>query len=71
MKTLIDLVVRRLPGGDYHSLQDIQILAPMRKGTIGVNNLNTEPRRLLTRLHITKGKGMQPVVFRQGGKVMS
>ncbi|HHU48503.1 MAG: ATP-dependent RecD-like DNA helicase [Caldicoprobacterales bacterium] len=72
LKTLIDLVVRRLPGfGDYHSLQDIQILAPMRKGTIGVNNLNTELQKALNPpAYNKKEKAYGQVVFRQGDKVM-
>ena len=42
-----DLVNRRLP--DYYGFkpQEIQVLAPMRKGTVGVNNLNKNLQMVL------------------------
>ena len=48
LETLIDLLVRRIPGfGKYHPVRDIQVLSPMRKGVIGVNNLNTRLQQVL------------------------
>jgi exodeoxyribonuclease V alpha subunit len=72
LKTLIDLTVRRLPGfGKYRSLQDIQILSPMRKGIIGVNNLNTELQKVLNPPAPSKSeKASGEIVYRQGDKVM-
>ena len=72
LQTLIDLVVRRLPGfGDYHPLKDIQILAPMRKGIIGVNHLNVELQSVLNPpASFRKEKSYRETVLRQGDKVM-
>ncbi|MFW6244584.1 MAG: ATP-dependent RecD-like DNA helicase [Fibrobacterota bacterium] len=40
--TIVDLVSRRLPSRyGYNPLQDIQVLSPMHKGTLGTVNLNT------------------------------
>lgn len=40
--TIIDLLNRRLPkfNKSWDKLRDMQVLTPMRKGTLGVNNLN-------------------------------
>ena len=72
LRTLDELVIRRLPGfGNYHPLRDIQILVPMRKGVIGVNNLNTELQRVLNPPSPQKKeKASGEIVFRQGDKVM-
>jgi len=72
LRTLIDLVVRRLPGfGNYDILKDIQVLAPMRKGIIGVNNLNSELQQVLNPpSHDKNEKAYGQIVFRQGDKVM-
>jgi exodeoxyribonuclease V alpha subunit len=72
LDTLIDLLCRRIPGfDDYHPLRDIQVLAPMRKGLIGVNNLNAELQRVLNPPKPTMAeKTFGDVIFRQGDKVM-
>jgi exodeoxyribonuclease V alpha subunit len=72
LKTLTDLVTRRLPGfGDYHSLKDIQILVPMRKGLVGVNQLNVELQSVLNPpASFKKEKSSRETIFRQGDKVM-
>jgi exodeoxyribonuclease V alpha subunit len=72
LKTLTDLVTRRLPGfGDYHPLKDIQILVPMRKGLVGVNRLNVELQSVLNPpASFKKEKSYHETVFRQGDKVM-
>lgn len=72
LKTLVDLIARRLPGfGEYRSLQDIQILSPMRKGMIGVNNLNVELQKVLNPPAFNKKeKAAGEIVYRQGDKVM-
>ncbi|WZL77492.1 ATP-dependent RecD-like DNA helicase [Eubacteriales bacterium mix99] len=72
LKTLIDLLTRRLPGyGDYDPLKDIQILAPMRKGMVGVNHLNTELQSVLNPpASFRKEKRYRETIFRQGDKVM-
>jgi exodeoxyribonuclease V alpha subunit len=72
LETLIDLVVRRLPGfGGYHPLRDIQIITPMRKGITGVNNINAELQKVLNPpAPYKKEKSSGGAVFRQGDKVM-
>jgi len=48
LETLLHLVTQRIPGSfgiDAH--RDIQVLAPMRRGLIGTENLNLELQRLL------------------------
>ena len=41
LQAILDLVSRRLPAKyGLHPIQDIQVLAPMRKGLIGTENLN-------------------------------
>lgn len=72
LETLIDLLIRRIPGfGKYHPVRDIQVLSPMRKGVIGVNNLNTRLQQVLNppgRNKVEKVFG--DMVFREGDKVM-
>lgn len=72
LKTLDDLITKRLPGyGEYHPLQDIQIMAPMRKGVMGVNNLNVELQKVLNPpASNKKEKAYGETIFRQGDKVM-
>lgn len=72
LKTLDELITARLPGyGNYRPLQDIQILAPMRKGLIGVNNLNKELQKVLNPpAPHKKEKASGDTIFRQGDKVM-
>lgn len=72
LKTVSDLVCFRLPNYyRYHPLKDIQILAPMRKGIIGVNNLNTVLQGLLNPPSPSKKeKSYGDLLFRQGDKVM-
>lgn len=70
--TIQELVTKRLPkftGCD--ALQDMQILTPMRKGLLGVQNLNQVLQRTLN----PAGKGKREVAFRritfrEGDKVM-
>src|SRR5690606_7637951 len=48
LDTIFDLICRRLPNfRNYDPMRDIQVLVPMRKGTLGVNNLNVEIQRIL------------------------
>lgn len=72
LSTLNDLVSRRLPGfGGYHPLKDIQILVPMRKGMVGVNNLNIELQSVLNPpASFKKEKTYREILYRQGDKVM-
>lgn len=72
VNTIIGLVETRLPKFyKFDSLDDIQILSPMRKGDIGVQNMNIILQRYLNppserKTEITLNKR----VFRVGDKVM-
>lgn len=73
MTTIIDLINRRLPkfNSDWDKLRDIQVLTPMRKGTLGVLNMNERIQEVLNPpgSH-KKEKKVKEMVFREGDKVM-
>ena len=70
LTTLLDLVAFRLPQRyKFNPLDDIQVLAPMRKGVVGINNLNIELQKKLN------PKSMRRIqrggdCFQTGDKVM-
>ena len=70
--TIIELVTTRLPKYQgFDSLKDIQILAPMRKGLLGVNELNRALQQALNPHHKLKPeKEYRGMLFREGDKVM-
>ena len=72
LETLVDLLCRRIPSfGDYDPVRDIQVLSPMRKGVVGVNNLNMELQKVLNPPKRNKAeKTSRDMVFREGDKVM-
>ena len=73
LDTLISLVNNRLPkfNGDWDKLKHIQILTPMRKGSLGVTNLNKYLQNVLNPKSSDKPeKEYRDVVFRTGDKVM-
>ncbi|NLX71101.1 MAG: ATP-dependent RecD-like DNA helicase [Clostridiales bacterium] len=72
LDTIFDLICRRLPNfGNYDPMRDIQVLVPMRKGTLGVNNLNVEIQRILNPPSKQKReKTSRGILFREGDKVM-
>lgn len=72
LKTILELVINRLPKAyGFHPINDIQVLTPMRKGIIGVHNLNLELQKALNPYDKTKPeKTMKEFVFRVGDKVM-
>jgi exodeoxyribonuclease V alpha subunit len=48
LKTILDLVKKRVPVRfNFDPIDDIQVLTPMHKGTIGASNLNTELQKAL------------------------
>lgn len=69
LKTIVDLVAHRLPR-KYHlnPVEDIQVLAPMKRGIIGTYNLNTVLQERLN----PGGKALfwYGQHFREGDKVM-
>lgn len=70
--TLIELITERLPKYQgFDSIKDIQILAPMRKGVLGVNELNKSLQAVLNPHHDLKPeKEYRGTLFRTGDKVM-
>jgi exodeoxyribonuclease V alpha subunit len=69
LQNILDLCGERIPGQyGFHPLKEIQVLAPMHKGTIGVANLNIELQKRLNPgpSGITRGAWN----FRLGDKVM-
>jgi len=56
---------------NYDVLNETQVLCPIKKGMLGVYNLNMELRELLNPLRITAKEAMsQNTLFREGDKVM-
>ena len=72
LDTIVDLLCRRIPSfGSYDSVRDIQVLSPMRKGVVGVNNLNMELQKVLNPPSSTKTERTSgDMVFREGDKIM-
>ena len=70
LNTITDMVARRIPAYAGVSPKDIQVLCPMKKGIIGVENMNI---RLQETLNPFGGKPQLQVgnrIFRKGDKVM-
>ncbi|MFU0800347.1 MAG: ATP-dependent RecD-like DNA helicase [Xylanivirga thermophila] len=72
LNTIKELTLNRLPRfTGFDSLKDMQILSPMRKGLIGVNNLNIELQKVLNpKSYGKKEKLYRDTIFREGDKVM-
>jgi exodeoxyribonuclease V alpha subunit len=73
LDTLIQLINVRLPkfNSEWNKMQHIQILSPMRKGTLGVYNLNLKLQEILNpRDRVKKEKQYRDMYFRVGDKVM-
>ncbi|QSZ27960.1 ATP-dependent RecD-like DNA helicase [Aceticella autotrophica] len=72
LKTILDLSKRRLPDAyGFNPMSDIQILSPMRKGLIGVINLNNELQKCLNpKRKGIEEKQMKDFIFRVGDRVM-
>lgn len=70
--TVRELIIKRLPGfTGRDSLQDMQVLTPMRKGLLGVNHLNSVLQQALNPpSEKRKEKEFRQIVFREGDKVM-
>lgn len=73
LDTVIGLINTRLPkfNSNWNKVKDIQILTPMRKGILGVDNLNLKLQEILNskEKHKTEIK-YREVIFRVGDKVM-
>lgn len=73
MDTLIQLIDTRLPkfNKNWNKRSDIQILSPMRKGILGVSNLNKMLQSVLNPPDKSKDeKEVRDIIFRVGDKVM-
>lgn len=73
LNTVIDLVNKRLPNfnKEWGNKNDIQVLSPMRKGILGVTNLNNQIQKVLNAESDDKKEiKYRDVIFRVGDKVM-
>ncbi|AWK50684.1 ATP-dependent RecD-like DNA helicase [Clostridium beijerinckii] len=73
LNTIIDLMNRRLPkfNKSWDILKDMQVLTPMRKGILGVNNLNIRLQEIFNSpSKDKKEKTSRDILFREGDKVM-
>ena len=73
LETMKQLVNYRLPkfNRKWDKLRDIQILTPMRRGVLGVNNLNSQLQDVLNPKSKSKNeKVFRDFIFREGDKVM-
>ncbi|MEW6274523.1 MAG: ATP-dependent RecD-like DNA helicase [Bacillota bacterium] len=69
LQTVKELCARRIPKGfGFHPVNDIQVLSPLRKGSAGVERLNTELQALLNPRGLEVARGGR--LFRLGDKVM-
>lgn len=71
-ETICNLVQKRLP--DFYGVdpfKDIQVLTPMKKGEVGVNNLNTMLQNALNPKSKSKNEiNYNGILFREGDRVM-
>lgn len=73
LKKIISLIDTRLPkfNKNWDKIKDIQILSPMKKGILGVDNLNKELQKILNpKSKNKKEKTLREITFRVGDKVM-
>ncbi|WP_415330129.1 ATP-dependent RecD-like DNA helicase [Clostridium perfringens] len=73
LNTIIDLINTRLPkfNSNLDKLKSIQVLVPMKKGVLGVTNLNERIQNVLNpKAPYKKEKEFRSMVFREGDKVM-
>lgn len=68
---VVDIVLNRLPDKfGYDPMDDVQVIAPMYRGPIGVHALNDALQRALNGDHRLAEKKLGGRVFRAGDKVM-
>lgn len=73
LEKIIGLVKTRLPkfNVEWDSVRDIQVLSPMRKGIMGIDNLNIQLQQVLNPKSKDKDEvEIKDMVFRVGDKVM-
>ncbi len=73
LEKIIGLVKTRLPkfNVEWDSVRDIQVLSPMRKGIMGIDNLNIQLQQVLNPKSKDKDEvEIKDMIFRVGDKVM-
>lgn len=73
LEIIVDLINKRLPtfNKTWNKIVDIQVLSPMRKGILGVGNLNNKLQEVLNVQSKNKNeKKFKDIIFRVGDKVM-
>lgn len=73
LNTIVDVVSRRLPkfNANWNSINNIQVLSPMKKGMLGSLNLNKRLQSVLNPLEkAKKEREYKDITFRVGDKVM-
>jgi len=73
LNSIINLINTRLPkfNKEWDKMKNIQILSPMRKGILGIENLNEKLQEILNPKSVhKKEKEYRNTIFRVGDKVM-
>jgi exodeoxyribonuclease V alpha subunit len=73
LKHVVELVTQRIPTTfGLKALRDVQVLAPMREGSVGINALNRELQRVINppERHTARVERPNSVFFSPGDKVM-
>ncbi|WP_392486213.1 ATP-dependent RecD-like DNA helicase [Haloimpatiens sp. FM7315] len=73
LDTIVDLISSRLPrfNSKWNKMEHIQILSPMRKGILGVENLNLRLQQVLNPpAEYKREREFRNYIFRVGDKVM-
>lgn len=68
LSDVLSMTNERIPNFAKVSTKDIQVLAPMKKGIVGVDNLNIELQKIIN--PVGKEHFYQGTIFRVGDKVM-
>jgi exodeoxyribonuclease V alpha subunit len=71
VKLILDLLTRRIPGSfNYDPVYDVQVLVPVNKGIVGVNNLNLQIQNVLNFKNNDKKILKGSMQYRPGDKVI-
>ncbi|WKY46984.1 ATP-dependent RecD-like DNA helicase [Eubacteriaceae bacterium ES3] len=72
LRDILDLVENRIPNAKgFTDISDIQVISPMKKGTVGVINLNQALQSVLNPPAADKNqREFGAVIYREGDKVM-
>jgi exodeoxyribonuclease V alpha subunit len=73
LKHVVDLVTQRIPNTfGLKTLRDVQVLAPMRDGSVGINALNRELQQVINppERHTSRVERPNGIFFSPGDKVM-